>query len=119
MNGKKILYIGGRVLFPALALTTSLIEVFRETELPDKADDFVFLGLALCAFLWAIFAKSKTPKYFPVVFLLLALITKIIALFVEGDDAKAVDPDYLVLIFMALGVMINAGAQFFLRRKGQ
>jgi peptidoglycan/LPS O-acetylase OafA/YrhL len=116
MKIKKLATIGLRALFPALALLTTIFELFKENEWVDKADDIIYLGIAFLALLWALFARNKTPRFFPVIFLVLALATKIIWLFIEGDDMKAVDPDYAVLVFIALSVVVNGGMHFWTDR---
>lgn len=105
--GSKILTVIGRALFPALALITTLFELVRETERVDRADDLAYLGIAVLALLWAILFRKRTPQYFPVIFLILAMGVKIYSLFVERDDLKAVDPDYFVIAFIALSAIAN------------
>lgn len=113
----KILVITSRALFPALALLTSIFEVIREIEWADRMDDVAYLVITVLAVLWAIFFRKKTPKYFPVIFLVLALGVKIYSLFVEGDDMKAVDPDYLVIVFIALSAIVNGVAVGIMRKR--
>jgi len=117
MTIKKITIIGVRAFFPALALLTTIFELFNENEWIDKADDIIYFGIAFFALLWALFARNKTPRFFPAIFLVLALATKIIWLFIEGDDLKAVDPDYAVIVFMALSAVVNGGSQIIASRR--
>src|SRR5258708_3022118 len=99
---KKALVIFVRALFPALALLATIIELIRENELADKADDLIYLGITVLTLIWALFFRGKTPRFFPLIFLILALGVKIYSLFVEGDDMEAVDPDYFIIAFIAL-----------------
>ncbi len=99
-------------IFLDLALALSVYEIFIENEWADKADDIIFIGLALIAILWPRIRKGKVPRFFSLIFLVLALITKVVSFFIEGDDLKAMGPDYLVIGFMALGIIINVYAQF-------
>ncbi|HWY79291.1 MAG TPA: hypothetical protein VNW29_02945 [Candidatus Sulfotelmatobacter sp.] len=117
MTIKKMAIKGAKALFPALALLTTIFELFKENEWIDKADDIIYFSIALLALLWALFARNKTPRFFPMIFLILALATKIIWLFIEGDDLKAVDPDYAVIVFMVLSVIVNGGSQIITNRK--
>lgn len=112
----KILTISGRAVFPALAIIATVVEIFRENELMDKMDDMVFFGLALLALLIGIFTKWRMSKYVSLAILGLAIITKIVAVVIEHDDAMALDPDYAIFAFMALGIPINMGVQFLARR---
>lgn len=95
-----------------LALLVTVYELFIENEWSDKADDIIFIGLALIAILWPRIKKGKVPRFFSLTFLVLALITKVVSFFIEGDDLKAMGPDYLVIGFMALGIIINIFGQF-------
>lgn len=115
----KILIIIGRALFPALAILMTIFEVVRETEWVDKMDDLAYLGIAVLALLWAILFRKKTPQYFPVIFLILALEVKIYSLFAEGDDKKAIDPDYFVIAFIALSALTNGIAGAVMHKRKQ
>lgn len=117
MNSKKILQIGIRAIFPVLAIVTAISELFIEHELEDQMDDIVYLGLAVVALVWTFISKNKLPKFSPIIFLFLGLATKIVSLIIEGDDLKAVDPDYAIIIFIVLGAAINMYYNFRQKKK--
>lgn len=114
---KKALQIGGRALFPALAILTATLEIFRETEMQDKMEDMIFFGLAVLALIIGLLTRGKMPKYIAFLFLALGVAIKIVGAFIEHDDREALDPDYAVLVFMTLGVLVNTGVQFFRNRR--
>lgn len=106
-----------KFIFPDLALLLSVYEIYEESEWVDKADDVIFVVLALIAFILPKVIKNKTPRFLPILFLILALVVKIVAFFIENENGKADDHDLAIIIFMALGIIINLGAALRRTRK--
>ena len=100
---KKIL----KFAFLDLALLLSVIEIFIEGEWVDKADDILFAVIALAAILLPKMFKKKLPKFFPFVLLFFALAVKVVAVLIENDDAKAVGADYVILVFLTIGIILS------------
>ena len=85
-----------------------LPEVFFENDVPDKIDDGVLFVLALVAIWWYKRAHNRFERSIaPVVFVGLALLTKIGAIAVEFGDAASVGDDFgaLILFVLSLGLV--------------
>lgn len=96
--------------FPVLSLLLSAREIIDESEWADKSDDIFFVIFGIIA-IACMFFKGKKISFLSSVFLILALLTKIIAYFIESDDRKAVGPDYLIFIFIIIGIIISIFVQ--------
>ena len=91
------------VALPGLAFVP---EIFLEKDWDDKGDDILLAIVALLA-IWWYFGKDHRYQrsMVPVVFVWLALLTKIMALVVEFHDAEAVGDDIGALIVFGLATI--------------
>jgi hypothetical protein len=86
-----------------------LPEVFVEKDFPDKIDDGLLFVLGIAAMIW--YRKSNNShirSVIPVVFIILALIIKIIGFIIEHDDPEALGDDIggLILLILSTGLVI-------------
>lgn len=92
-------------------------EIFQEDDSPDKVDDAVLLIIGLVAIWWY---KKKGYKAESVkvslIFLVLALLTKIGAIIIEHSDAEAVGDDIGVAIGLALAIIFVVWQKFSLKK---
>ena len=92
----------------ALAGFAFVPEVILEKDLPDKIDDATLFALAIAAMTWYTWKRNRYMRsVVPVVFVGLALATKIGALVIEFSDAEAVGDDFggLILLVLTLGLV--------------
>lgn len=94
-------------VLPILILFSALDEMVREKEIVDKVDDIVYLGIFLFALGVQSFVKGKVQRWIFFIAFAAATFTKIIALFIEHDDFKAIDHDYGILGFMLIFVLVS------------
>ena len=92
----------------ALSGIAFLPEVFFETDWNDKIDDILLFILSLVAIWWY---TSKNNRFahsiVPVVFVLLGLVDKIMAVLIEFADKEAVGDDFGGLIlFLAASIFV-------------
>lgn len=92
--------------FPILTQIVSIVEIFTEKG-DDRVDDIVFFGLALLGLTVIAALRRRPPVFIPVVLFALAVAIKMVSVFIEHGDEGAVGPDYLILLFMALGVAVS------------
>src|ERR1051326_3915213 len=93
----------------ALAGFAFLPEVFLESDIPDKIDDGLLFLLGLYAIGWYLRGKNRFERSVqPVVFIVLALLCKVLAAFIEFDDPESLGDDMggLILFVLAVGFII-------------
>lgn len=96
------------VAIVGLAGFAFLPEVIFENDVPDKVDDALLFIIGIAAIWWYRRAKNSVMRSaMPVVFVALALLTKIGAIMVEFDDAESVGDDFgaLILFVLSLGLV--------------
>ena len=86
-----------------------LPEVFLENDIPDKIDDALLFLVGLYAMGWYVRGTNRFARSVqPVVFIVLALLCKILAAIIEFDDPEAVGDDMggLILFVLATAFII-------------
>ncbi len=83
-------------------------EIFRESEWIDRADDIVLLILAIAASSWYLYGTNRTRRSIvPFGLLIIALITKFVALVIEFTDPDAVGNEFGVIPVLILIVALS------------
>lgn len=84
------------------------MEIFRETEWIDRTDDIILLLLAIAVSAWYLSGSNRFQRSFvPFGLLVIALITKIIWLFIEIGDPDAVGDEFGLLPVLVLLVILS------------
>ena len=91
----------------ALAGFAFLPEVIFEDDHPDKLDDGLLFLIGLIAMGWYLKGKNKFKRsVMPIVFMVLALLSKIMAVLIEHDDKEAVGDDFGALVLFTLATFL-------------
>lgn len=103
--------------FLAILGLTSLTEVFMESDRADKIDDlFIFVIGLFATILYLGFKDRLHPLVLPFM-LLLALVVKIIAIYLEFKDPAAVGDDFGIAQALFLAVLFIGWQLISQRRK--
>lgn len=79
-------------------------ELFREHDFPDKIDDFLMLLLSLAAIYWYKKTGYKLNKSIgAVVIFIIAILIKILAIYIERGDNDALGDDFGIIAALAVG----------------
>lgn len=81
-------------------------EIFLEKDWDDKADDIGLLVIGIVGIMWYLTGNNRTGRSItPVVLVILALLVKAAAVFIEFRDKEAVGDDYGALILFVLATL--------------
>lgn len=87
-----------------------LPEVGVEKDYPDKLDDLFLFVIGLGAMWWYSRSDNKyTRTLIPIVFIVTALVVKLIGLLIELDDPEAFGDDIggIIMLVLATGIIIR------------
>jgi hypothetical protein len=100
------------------ATAVTLYQVFAEKEWMNRIDDVIIMGLMTVAIVLFWVRRKYIPHYYPLLYLVLALITKTSAFFIEHDKPKEIAVDIVALCLILFGVIVNSVVQFVYLKSG-
>jgi peptidoglycan/LPS O-acetylase OafA/YrhL len=95
------------IVFLAAIGISVVAEIIMETDLIDKVDDMIIVGLGIIGAVWY-FRNYTKRSYVPLILAILAFAAKIFAFIVELDDKAAVGDEFGILPALLLLIIITA-----------
>jgi hypothetical protein len=96
------------MIFPVVALLLTIYEILAEQQWMDKLDDIIIFGLMVIAIALFWIKHKHIPRYIPLMYLVLALITKVGAFFIEQDKPREIFFDIVIAGIILLGIIVNS-----------